>query len=287
MSLRTEAVGATTKPRRLEVTPRMTLAYAAGIGDCGPRYLDDASPDGVVAPPPFCVSVEWPSVLDLRQVETLGGTPEERLRAVHASQDSRFHRPIRPGDRLRTSARIIGLRRIRPGALLGLRLDTVDDRDETPVVTSWYTTVYRGAAVEGPDAEVEAPPAFPPGEPPAAHETVTLEVPREAPHVYTECAAIWNPIHTERRVALAAGLPDIILHGTATWALASREIVARYAGGEPTRLRRLAGRFRAMVIPGSQIRVEIGARGDEVGFLVRNAAGEPAISGGRALLAPR
>src|SRR4029077_6419959 len=39
-------------------------------------------------------------------------------------------------------------------------------------------------------------------------------------HVYTECARIWNPIHTDRAVARAAGLPDIILHGTATLALA-------------------------------------------------------------------
>ena len=27
--------------------------------------------------------------------------------------------------------------------------------------------------------------------------------------MYTECARIWNPIHTDRAVALAAGLPDI------------------------------------------------------------------------------
>src|SRR5215831_17990681 len=39
-------------------------------------------------------------------------------------------------------------------------------------------------------------------------------------HVYSECARIWNAIHTDRAAALAAGLPDIILHGTATLALA-------------------------------------------------------------------
>ena len=54
-------------------------------------------------------------------------------------------------------------------------------------------------------------------------------------HVYTECARIWNPIHTDRAVARAAGLPDIILHGTATLALAvsrslAREPAARRAG---------------------------------------------------------
>ena len=58
--------------------------------------------------------------------------------------------------------------------------------------------------------------------------------------------------------ATAAGLPDIILHGTATWALAGRELVARCADRDPTRLRRLRGCFRAMVIPGTAI--ELGYR---------------------------
>jgi acyl dehydratase len=122
---------------------------------------------------------------------------------------------------------------------------------------------------------------------------VSIPIAREAPHVYTECADIWNPIHTERQVALAAGLPDIILHGTATWALAAREIVRHRCNGDPLRLRRLHGRFAAMVIPGSDIEVEIGeavahAGGegcDAIRFGVRNAAGELAVAEGVALLA--
>ena len=104
---------------------------------------------------------------------------------------------------------------------------------------------------------------------------------REAPHVYTECADIWNPIHTERQVALAAGLPDIILHGTATWALAAREIVRRRCDGDPARLARLHGRFAAMVIPGTKITLDIGATdAGVVPFVVRNADGDPALARG-------
>jgi acyl dehydratase len=114
---------------------------------------------------------------------------------------------------------------------------------------------------------------------------VTIAIPREMPHVYTECASIWNPIHTERAVALAAGLPDIILHGTATWALAGREILRAYADADPRRLRRLHGRFRGMVIPGTEITVEHAARRDGgVHFLVRNDRGEPAIDQGYAVV---
>lgn len=109
-------------------------------------------------------------------------------------------------------------------------------------------------------------------------------MPRELPHVYTECARIWNPIHTERRVALAAGLPDIILHGTATWALACRELVARELDGDPRPLRRLAGSFRALVIPGAAVALRYAETSPgRFAFEVLNEAGERAISDGLAI----
>ena len=114
-------------------------------------------------------------------------------------------------------------------------------------------------------------------------EEIEIPIAKEMAHVYTECASIWNPIHTERTVALEAGLPDMILHGTATWALAGREVVERRCGGDPTRLRRLHGRFRAMVIPGHPITLELGSRTEDlVRFRVLNHLGEEAISDGLA-----
>jgi acyl dehydratase len=138
-------------------------------------------------------------------------------------------------------------------------------------------------AVEG--AVIEAAPAVPAANGAPAVDAVVLAIPREMPHVYTECASIWNPIHTERAVALAAGLPDIILHGTATWALAGREVLRLYADSDPRRLRRLHGRFRGMVFPGTEIRIE--HQRDASGaihFVVRNHRGEPAIDQGLAVI---
>ena len=160
------------------------------------------------------------------------------------------------------------------------------------MVTSWLDTLYRGAALDGPGGQSAAAPALPASEEEQGADQITsIAIPVEMPHVYSECARIWNPIHTERAVARAAGLPDVILHGTATWALAGREIVARCAGGDPTRLRRLFGRFRAMVFPGTSIELRHrGAAqrggGARVWFSVRNAAGEEAIAGGLAEIAP-
>jgi acyl dehydratase len=271
------------------VSVRRVLAYAAGIGDTSAAVFDDLG--ALVAPPPFCVALEWPVISQPAAGDLLGAERAERLRAVHASQDSHFHRAIRPGMRLETRATATALRATRAGALVTLRAVTSDERG--PVVTSWVETLYRGAALEGPGGEWAAAPALPEADagPQGPESAASIAIPIEMPHVYTECAQIWNPIHTERTVARAAGLPDVILHGTATWALAGREIVARHAGGEPTRLRRLFGRFRAMVRPGTAIELRHRAAprpggGALVSFSVRNAAGEDAIAGGLAEIAP-
>jgi acyl dehydratase len=107
-----------------------------------------------------------------------------------------------------------------------------------------------------------------------------------AAHVYTECARIWNPIHTDAAVAESAGLPAIILHGTATLALAVSRVVAAEARDEPERVVRVAGRFGAMVLMPSEIVVRILARRnhargiDGVHFEVRNHDGAPAVRDG-------
>lgn len=283
MPISSDAVGQQSEPAICEIDTRRSLAYAAGIGDPNPRYLDDADEGGVVAPPQLCVSLEW-AISGRRRSTPLGPSPDEALRAVHAFQDSTFHRPIRPGDRLRTIATLVEVRAIRPGALSVSRLETVDDRTGEPVVTSYSGAIFRGVAVAGPDRRSDGPTPLPDGPATAPAEKVAIPIAREAPHVYTECARIWNPIHTERRVALAAGLPDIILHGTATWALAGREVVNRFADRDPRRLARLAGRFGAMVIPGTSIALEAWRTGAGVRFEVRNADGDAALTGGYAAL---
>jgi len=286
MPIRAAAVGTRLAGREVEVSARQLLAYAAGVGETAAVFFDDARPGGIVGAPAFCVSLEWPVVRATRGGNPYDASDAELLRGVHASQDSFFHRPVRPGDRLRVDGVVAAIRSTRAGALVTTRLETRDAETGEAVVTSWYGSMFRGVAVAGEAPLLEAPPSPPEVALEEDAECITIPIAREAPHVYTECADIWNPIHTERQVALAAGLPDLILHGTATWALAAREIVARRCGGEPARLRRLHGRFAAMVVPGTTIAVEIGAARDgELAFRVRNAAGEAAVAQGLARIA--
>ena len=285
MPISSAAAGSLLDTSRERISVRRILAYAAGIGASGSPAFDDDREGGVVAMPPFCVSLEWPVVSGPRARDGLGAAGPERYRGVHASQDSFFHRPIRPGDDLETRGRIASVEPTRAGALVSMKIETVDAATGEPVVTSWTKSIYRGVDVTGEAAVIEAAPVVPVVNGTPAAGVVALSIPREMPHVYTECASIWNPIHTERAVALAAGLPDIILHGTATWALAGREVMRLYADGDPRRLRRLHGRFRGMVIPGTEISIEHHrASAGAVHFVVRNHRGEPAIDQGVAII---
>ena len=201
-------------------------------------------------------------------------------------QDSIFNHPIRATDRLRVSGRIAGIRATRAGAVIVTRIEIGDETSHECAVATWSTVLFRDVGVDGPDRVDEQRPPVPTASIAAATVAVEIPVARGLPHVYTECSGIWNPIHTERRAALAAGLPDIIVHGTATWAIVGQELLRRCATGSVGRFARLAGEFRAPVIPGTTILLEYREPVTGTGvvpFTVRNAAGEIAISNGSAL----
>jgi acyl dehydratase len=285
MPIPASLVGSMLGPRSIALTPRFIMAFAAATGDFNTCYFDDTR-DAVVAPPLLAVSLEWPLVLGLR-ASIPEATEAELRRGVHATHDLTVHRLPRAGETLFTSGTVVSLARQPAGTRLVTRLDTVDGEGNA-VFTSYNGGVYRGVALTGDERSIDEPQPLP--QPPAEGGwTVQLEVPVGAAHVYSECADIWNPIHTERSVARAAGLPDIILHGTATLGYAAQEIVNRACEGNPHRLRRLAGRFGAMVFMGQPLTISAGvpvpaAGGLASGYAVTTADGGPAIRDGVAIV---
>lgn len=280
MPLRSEGVGTSGEPIESGIDARWLMAYAAGLGDDDACYLDTTRE--IAAHPLFPVCFEWPVFLTTHALPGVEGlSSEERLRGVHATHELLLHRPIRAGDRLSTTASLAGVERRPPGAYQIVRLDTRGP-DGEPVCTTWYGSLYRGVDVEGPDrpaSDLPPRPAAPLAS--AARSEVVVPVSATAAHVYTECSRIWNPIHTDAEIAERAGLPGIILHGTATLALAVSRVVERECGGDPLRVRRISARFGAMVPMPSKIAVSICERqGADVHFEVRNAEGGTAIRDG-------
>jgi acyl dehydratase len=285
MSVRASALGLEAGESAIEVSARDTMAYAAGIGAQSAYYLDDLCAGGIVAPPAFCVALEWHVVNGARLREITGTTAEETWGGIHVQQDSTFHRPVKPADRLHVAGRVTQMRQTGAGALVVIRLDTRRVDGGALVVTSWFSMILLKLQLDGPGGTVDVAPALraEPALTVPSSGRVTIPTPATLAHIYTECSRIWNPIHTERRVALSRGLPDIILHGTCTWAIASETLIRLCAGGDPLRLRRLAGRFHGMVIPGQSIEIEYGAADPgRWQFVVRNARGKLAVSHGEA-----
>jgi acyl dehydratase len=293
MPFPTSLVGATTPPSVLPVDVRATMAYAAGIDDLNPAYLDTTRPGGVVAHPLFPVSPEWPVVLAAGRLAPGVLTTDEARVGLHVAHDLTVHRLVRPGDELRTTATVESIAEHRAGTYEVLRQETVD-RDGGPVATTRFAMLFRGVAIT---ADAGAPDPLPPihrAEPAEPVDVVRRAVAANAAHVYTECARIWNPIHTDPVAARRAGLDQIVLHGTATLAAAVTEVVDRRADGDPTRVRRIRARFGALVTMPSTIEMSIGAATRatdedldlEVAFSVANQDGDGAIRHGSVSLGP-
>ena len=282
MPLPTRAIGATTDFIEHRPDPRWLMAYAASLEDLNPHYMDTTKP--IVAHPVFPVCLEWPAILATRQLAEMTELTEvESTKGVHASHDLHIYRPILANERLRTRTKVIDVRGTRPGAALVMRLDTLDSQDQL-VCRTYQTSIYRGVAADAtaPGAAVEPPPAWPNADREfAANQRHIIAVGGNLAHTYTECAHIYNPIHTDKQIALAAGLPDIILHGTATLALAVSALVNGYLDGDPTRVMRLGGRFAAMVLMPSDIALEVDdSYAGKLSFRVLNAQGQEAVSQG-------
>lgn len=249
------AVGRQTAPLTHDVDARWLLAYASVLGESDPRLCDTRVDGGIVAHPLFPVCLEWPAVLALRELTDRSELAASELaRGVHATHDLVLHRPIRPGDALRTTATIVGAERRSPGTYETVRLETVDEQG-LAVASTWMGSLFLGVDLDGDDVPVADPPPPLPatdrsGTPITDGTTIVRSLPGNLGHTYTECARIWNPIHTDTAFAEAAGLPGIILHGTATLATAVSEAWPRLRGEEkcgPGDVGRIHARFTGMV----------------------------------------
>ena len=277
----TTLAGCRLAPYEATVDRRATMSYAAGTGHEHPRYYDDDAPGGLVAPPLFAVALTWPLLETLPARLGAALPPAAVPRLVHASEHLVFHSLVRPGQRVTIAGEVAALEPLSAGTMMYLRLRATT-KDDRPLFTETIGVLFRGVsstqkAVD--DWEPPRQPSLAKEETPAW--SAAIPIGREAPFVYDACANIVFAIHTSSAFARAAGLPDVLLQGTATLAMAAREIVDRECDGDPARLRTISGRFRGMVVPGGAIRVRLDARSDDgrwQRFTVLNAEDRPAIT---------
>lgn len=241
-----------------QLEDRWVMSYAASVLDRNPLYFDNLDDRTLPAHPAYVSHQEWEAIGALHEVIT-GLTPDERQRGVHSYNDTRIFRPLHSGDTISCVARVESVDRRRSGGRLSMRVDTTNS-DGKLVASSLTQTVFRGVGVDGPNtiANLTSDSGFRddtwPTEPTRVEQ---VGIDSLAAHIFSECARDYSPIHTDIAVATKAGLPGLILHGTATFAIALSSITNHEAGGDPTRVRRFGGRLGAMVLCPSSLRLEI------------------------------
>ena len=284
LQVTSDMVGSRSAPLEVEVTARMIMNYAAGIGDSNPRHFADDLPEGIVAPPMMTWALTWQFSADRLRYWGASGIPDAiAARSVHYTEELEWTRPLRPGDKLTIDGEIVQLLAHRSGTYVKTRFIGVDASGQH-VFTEHVGGLLRDVRCVGDvdDYVTDAPEV---DTDTSRVRTVRLPVHPLAAHVYDGCANIHNPIHTSRAFARSVGLPDIILHGTATLALAVREITNAEGGGDPNKVKRLSCSFTAMVFMQTEAELQVlGSRETEglveVFIQVTNHDGKKAIRHG-------
>ena len=255
MKISAAIVGQSTPIERVEIDKRWIMAYNAALGAVS------ATPHAL-----FPVCYEWNATRALREAT---GLQALNARLVHAQHDLVIHRPA-GNETLATTARVVAAEQRRPGTFVTIRLEARGTAGD-PVSTTDYGMLYRGVELEGASRALERL-EDPPRHASALKPVGEVAVAATAAHVYTECARIWNPIHTDPEYARQAGLPGIILHGTATLALSVSKLQYK--------ARRVRCRFAGMVLMPSTLIVHASRHGDALAFETRNERGEAVIERG-------
>lgn len=286
-----DIVGTRAVPLDIDITPRMIMNYAAGIGDDNPWHFADDRPEGIVAPPMMTWALTW-RFSSNRAFHWPGSgiSPELGSRGVHYTEELIWDRPLVPGDKLHIEGQIVELMAHRSGTCAVSEYIGTDAKGER-VFTERIGSLMRGVTC------AEALEEFPSGRtlfdaPAGPARTLKLPVHRLAAHIYDGCADIHNPIHTSKAFALAVGLPDIILHGTATLACAVRDITNTEGEADPRRVKKIACAFTGMVFMETEVELQVlGTRATEdateVHFQVLNDQGQKAIRNGCVTFAPK
>lgn len=279
MALPLDKLGSSYPERTDVIDPDRAKAYAAATNDGNPAYES-----GKFAPPVFGVVPTWDAmgavVGDMVPAEAL-------MMIVHGEQDMHFHQPLVPGRSLKTAASPFSVRVGGSGTRLTVKVTSVDAETGEPVLDQYITTFIRGMS----DGESGGPDKPDHAFDETARATqvghVAIHVDDDQTFRYRDASGDQMPIHVDDEFAKAVGLPGIIAHGLCTMAMTSQAVVGAVAGGDPSRLKRLAVRFSKNVFPGDDVTTTIYDAGQRDGrkvyaFEAVTSRGDLAITHGLA-----
>ncbi|MHA1977750.1 MAG: MaoC/PaaZ C-terminal domain-containing protein [Candidatus Hodarchaeales archaeon] len=284
-NLVTTALNETSK----QISWRDIMMYATAISDNNPYYLNDERDGGIIAHPLFPVSITLPIVENLPD-HISKDSPETfpfelMMTVVHYSEHLIIHRIIQTNDFLRITGKIEAILSHRAGTHVILKFRG-EDKFNRPVFTEYLGGMLRGVECVGGEKGRERIPVLPISE---AKDAVIWEkehfIQPLQSHIYDGCVGPTLPFHTSKEIAHQLGLPDLILQGVCTLALAVSKIIDEELDGDPTQVSEIACKFTSMVIPDSKVKIRVTDRienisDQEIFFDVHNDRNKKAIREG-------
>lgn len=184
---------------------------------------------------------------------------------LHAEQRLQLFRPLPPAAELRIDKRIVDVfdRGPKAGAMVLFEAEGRLAADDTVLFTLGNTIIARGdGGFGGVNGKGPAPHRVPRREPDLA---CALGTRRDQALLY-RLNGDRNPLHSEPRVARAAGFERPILHGLCTYGVACHAILKTICEFDHTLITGLDARFSAPVLPGDTITTDMWQDGNIVSF---------------------
>jgi acyl dehydratase len=267
MPLNQDLVGKDYGTKSYEVTAEAIERYARATNDLNERYL--AGEDSVASP----IFPVVPAFATMGEVAMDPELQADVLRLVHGSEEHILHRPIRPGDTLQCHAVLESVEKKETGETFTVKV-TETNQDGEVAAEVRGTMFIRGSGSGKKSSSQEQPQRE------IVYEEAT-KVDEDQTQRYAEASGDHNPIHLDEDVARMAGLPRTINHGMCTMAIATKGAVNGLAGGDPTRIKRVAVRFSKPVFPGEELTTRFWQDPDGTyGFETYNPEGTPVIKNG-------
>ena len=247
--------------------PRDCMLYALGLGlGQNPLNADELAfvyEKNLKVLPTYAL-VQGYSAYWLRQPD-LGITWSQ---VVHGEQGLMLHESVAPQGTVIGQTRIVDVvdKGEGRGALVYSERAISDKASGRPLATLTQTTYCRAdGGFGGPKRDTPPPHALP-----ARAPDITCDSPTrpEMALIYRLSGDV-NALHADPDFAKAAGFPRPILHGLATFGIASHALLKVVCGYDPARLTAMSGRFSAPVFPGETIRTEFWRNGGVVSFRAR------------------
>lgn len=199
-------------------------------------------------------------------------------RMLHGEQRIEQHRELPTSARVKTNARFTAVwDKGNSGAVVETRSCVRDAQTDELYATCDQSLFFRGyggwGGARGPQSSRSIDDRG------APKTEFTIRTRPDQPLLY-RLSGDDNPLHSDPAFARRAGFSRPIMHGLCVFGSVGREMVRRFADGDPARFKAMGARFSSPTMPGDDLNVSVWQKNELLSFDVKNQEGKLLLSEG-------